>query len=127
MSTIDPKSFSDPEWLQRNPFGALSTIASCVDENENEARECLIRMLEHREILSGYDHIIDSLIQRVGLPTILPRLEVGDIIQAITHDKKVLRGKVRFILPQSLGKVFIADEVSLSLVEKILVDWHEAT
>ena len=79
-------------------------------------------ILDNKELLR-----LKNLIQRVGLPTTMPRLEVGEIIQAITHDKKVLRGKVRFILPQSLGKVFIADEVSLSLVEKILVDWNEAT
>lgn len=79
-------------------------------------------ILDNEELLR-----LKNLIQRVGLPTTMPRLAIGDIIQAITHDKKVLRGKVRFILPQSLGKVFITDEVSLSLVEKILVDWNEAT
>ena len=83
---------------------------------------CKMGILGNKDLLR-----LQSLIQRVGLPTTMPRLEVGEIIQAITHDKKVLRGKVRFILPQSLGKVFIADEVSLSLVEKILVDWNEAT
>lgn len=70
---------------------------------------------------------LQSLIERVGLPTAMPRLEIKEMTQAITHDKKVLRGKVRFILPQSLGKVFITDEVSLSLVEQILADWNEAT
>jgi 3-dehydroquinate synthase len=70
---------------------------------------------------------LNSLIQRAGLPTKMPNLKVEEIIQAITHDKKVLRGKVRFILPESLGSVFITDEVSLSLVRQILVDWNEET
>ena len=70
---------------------------------------------------------LQSLIERAGLPTAMPKLEIKEMTQAITHDKKVLRGKVRFILPQSLGKVFITDEVSLSLVEQILADWNEAT
>jgi 3-dehydroquinate synthase len=83
---------------------------------------CKMGILGNKDLLR-----LQSLIQRVGLPTTMPKLTIGDIIQAITHDKKVLRGKVRFILPQSLGKVFIADEVSLSLVEKTLVDWNEAT
>jgi len=70
---------------------------------------------------------LNRLIQRAGLPTKMPDLKVEEIIQAITHDKKVLRGKVRFILPKSLGSVFITDEVSLSLVRQILVDWNEET
>jgi 3-dehydroquinate synthase len=79
-------------------------------------------MLDKNELLR-----LNRLIQRAGLPTKMPDLKVEEIIQAITHDKKVLRGKVRFILPKSLGSVFITDEVSLSLVERILVDWNEET
>jgi 3-dehydroquinate synthase len=70
---------------------------------------------------------LNRLVQRAGLPTKMPDLKVEEIVQAITHDKKVLRGKVRFILPKSLGSVFITDEVSLSSVEQILVDWNEET
>jgi 3-dehydroquinate synthase len=79
-------------------------------------------MLNKNELLR-----LNRLIQRAGLPTKMPDLKVEEIVQAITHDKKVLRGKVRFILPKSLGSVFITDEVSLSLVEQILVDWNEET
>jgi len=31
-------------------------------------------------------------------------------------------GKIRFILPEVLGKVFITDEVNLSLIEQVLLD-----
>jgi len=70
---------------------------------------------------------LKSLIERADLPTKIPNLKVKKIIQAIKHDKKVLRGKLRFILLKSLGSAFITDEVSLSLVEQILVDWNEET
>jgi 3-dehydroquinate synthase len=70
---------------------------------------------------------LKSLIERAGLPTKIPNLKVKEIIQAIKHDKKVLRGKVRFVLLKSIGSVFITDEVSPSLVEQILVDWNEET
>ena len=70
---------------------------------------------------------LNSLIERVGLSTRMPNLKVERIIQAIKHDKKILRGKIRFILPKSIGSVFITDEVSPSLVEQILVDWNEET
>jgi len=65
-----------------------------------------------------------GIIEKAGLPTELPNLEVAKIIQAIKHDKKILRGKLRFILPKALGSVFITDEVSLSLVEEVLVNWN---
>jgi len=67
------------------------------------------------------------IIQRADLTTELPNLEVEKIIQAIKHDKKILRGKIRFILPKALGSVFITDEVNLSLVEQVLVNWNEET
>lgn len=68
---------------------------------------------------------LKSLIQRAGLPTELPDLELEELIQAIKHDKKILRGKLRFVLPQAIGSVFTTDEVSPSLIEQILVGWNE--
>lgn len=70
---------------------------------------------------------LKSIIERIGLSTRLPDLEVENIIQAMKHDKKILKGKIRFILPRALGEVVITDEVSLSLVEEILVNWNEET
>ncbi len=70
---------------------------------------------------------LKSVIKRAGLPTQMPNLEVAKLIQAIEHDKKVLRGKIRFVLPESIGSVFITDEVSLSLIEEVLVGWDEET
>ena len=62
-----------------------------------------------------------SFIKRADLPTEVPNLEIERIIQAIEHDKKVLREKIRFILPKSIGDVFITDEVSPSLIRQALV------
>ncbi len=87
--------------------GRISTKLGLMDKNE------LIRLKD--------------IIQRAELTTELPGLEVEKLIQAIKHDKKILGGKIRFILPQSLGSVFITDEVSLSLVEQVLVNWNEET
>jgi len=79
-------------------------------------------ILDQNEVLR-----LNRLIQSAGLPTKLPDLEVKDIVQTIKHDKKILRGKIRFVLPKLIGRVFITDEVSLSLVEQVLVDWNEET
>ena len=70
---------------------------------------------------------LKSVIERANLPTEIPDLEVAKIIQAMKHDKKILKGKIRFILPKSIGNVFITDEVSPSLVEQALGGWNEET
>lgn len=63
-----------------------------------------------------------NLIAQAGLPTKLPGLARKRLIQAMEYDKKMVQGKLRFVLPKSIGEVFITDEVSLSLLEKILVE-----
>jgi 3-dehydroquinate synthase len=68
---------------------------------------------------------LQAVIARSGLPTSVPELNTGRIIEAMGHDKKISQGKLRFILPRRIGEVFITDEVSPGLVEKVLVDWHE--
>ena len=64
---------------------------------------------------------LKNIIEQADLPSELPGLKVAEIIQAIKHDKKVLRDKVRFALLRSIGEAFITDEVSPSLVEEVLV------
>jgi len=63
---------------------------------------------------------LKNLVARVGLPTEIPNLELEKLVQAMKHDKKILQGKLRFALPESIGAVFITDEVSLSLIEEAL-------
>jgi 3-dehydroquinate synthase len=70
---------------------------------------------------------IESLIAQAGLPTELPPLEQKKLIQAMGHDKKIQHGKVRFILPRTIGEVLVTDEVSQSLVEQVLSHWYEET
>ncbi len=65
---------------------------------------------------------LKGIIEKAGLPTEMPELEIEKIIQAMKHDKKVLRGKIRFVLLKSIGSAFITDEVDVSLVEKVLVN-----
>ena len=68
-----------------------------------------------------------GVIKSAGLPTEIPDLKLEKIIQAIKHDKKILRGRIRFVLPKAIGSVFITDQVSLSLIQEILVGWNEET
>ncbi|MDP3880231.1 MAG: 3-dehydroquinate synthase, partial [Dehalococcoidales bacterium] len=65
---------------------------------------------------------LKDVIARAGLPTELPAFELEKLIQAMKHDKKVLQGKIRFILPRAIGEVFITDDVSPSLIEQVLAE-----
>ena len=74
-------------------------------------------MLDKNEVIRLRD-----VIARAGLPTEIPSLQLERLIQAIKHDKKILQGKIRFVLPKSIGNVFITDEVSPSMIEQALVE-----
>ena len=63
---------------------------------------------------------LKGVIAGAGLPTEMPNLDTKRIVQAIKHDKKIVAGKVRFVLPRAIGNVFVTDEVSLSLVAEVL-------
>jgi len=70
---------------------------------------------------------LSNLIQRAGLATEMPALELSKVIQAMRHDKKILGGRIKFVLPKGIGEVLITDEVSPSLVEQVLGEWHGET
>jgi 3-dehydroquinate synthase len=63
---------------------------------------------------------LEKLLQKAGLPTKLPQMEVKQVMQAMRYDKKVQGGKIRFVLPRAIGQVFITDDVSPAVVEKVL-------
>jgi 3-dehydroquinate synthase len=63
-----------------------------------------------------------EIIKKVGLPTKVPEFGIDQLIEAMRHDKKVLAGKIRFVLLDSIGKAMVFDDVSLSLVKEVLND-----
>lgn len=63
---------------------------------------------------------LKSVLEGAGLPTQIPNLDTGKIIEAMKHDKKIVAGKIRFVLPRLIGEVFISDEINLSLVKEAL-------
>jgi len=65
---------------------------------------------------------LSRLIERAGLKTGMPRLDAGQVLRAMQHDKKIVDGRVRFVLLRAIGDVFITDEVDPSLVEEVLTD-----
>ena len=70
---------------------------------------------------------LKNVIVGAGLPTKIPNLELERLVQAMKHDKKILQGKIRFILPKSIGEVSITDEVSPALIEQALIEQNDET
>jgi len=68
---------------------------------------------------------LKRVITKAGLPTELPNLKMEEIIQAIKYDKKILQGKIRLVLPKTIGNVFITEQADLSLIEQVLTNWNE--
>ncbi|MEO5346072.1 MAG: 3-dehydroquinate synthase [Magnetococcus sp. YQC-9] len=54
---------------------------------------------------------IAALIERVGLPVRLPSYPVEAYIEAMGHDKKVEAGRIRFVLPERIGRAVVWDPV----------------
>ncbi len=62
-----------------------------------------------------------ALIQKAGLPTGLPPgLDVAAIVATLQTDKKVQAGQVRFVLPTSIGRGIVTDQVPAPLIHQIL-------
>lgn len=52
------------------------------------------------------------LIAKCGLPTAWPDLDPSTVLQSLQGDKKVQNGRLRFVLPTTIGRVEIRDDVS---------------
>jgi 3-dehydroquinate synthase len=61
---------------------------------------------------------IDALIDAVGLRPRMDDLEVPAILDAMTRDKKVVAGRLSFILPTRIGEVVIRDDVPSRVVRQ---------
>ena len=75
------------------------------------------------KILSGKDlQRIISLIEICGLPVKAGGLNPSKIYNALTHDKKFIRGKNRFVLPTGIGKVRVVEDVPEAIIKKAISD-----
>ena len=62
------------------------------------------------------------LLDALGLPVAVPKLDPDAILEAMTHDKKVEHGQLRFILPEGMGHVELVGDVDAADVRAALDD-----
>lgn len=67
-----------------------------------------------------------NLLDRLGLPVKAPPLEATRLRAIMQADKKVLRGRLRFVLLEAIGSALISDSVPESLLDELLGDYFEA-
>lgn len=82
---------------------------------------CASRLAEY---LGRVDHAFTrrqrQLLEGLGLPVEVPPLDRDDLLRAMGHDKKVVHGKLRFVLPTRLGHVELVEGVSEPTVRDAL-------
>ena len=70
----------------------------------------------------GLTDRIAGALRAWDLPVDCPPYPASSILEAMTHDKKKRGGRLRWVLPQSIGNVALADDVPQALVEEVLIE-----
>ena len=88
---------------------------------------CAARLARNRQWCDdAFGARIEKLLSAIGLPTRVPReMETDAILAAMQTDKKMLDGKLHFIVPRGLGDVMIANDVRREEVEQVIVELRE--
>lgn len=63
---------------------------------------------------------ITALIEKAGLPVQAEGLDHEEIFSFLRHDKKVHRGKIRFVLATRIGEVIITDAVEEDMIRTVI-------
>jgi len=64
---------------------------------------------------------IKNILKNLGLPTILPiNIDTTAMVKTILLDKKNIEGKIRMVIPESIGKMKINFEISEENLKRIL-------
>ncbi|MCL2149798.1 MAG: 3-dehydroquinate synthase [Dehalococcoidia bacterium] len=62
-----------------------------------------------------------GLVALAGLPLAMPGIDLAEVMEAMKHDKKISRGRLRFVLPVHIGRVVIR-ELEPEFVAEVLAE-----
>lgn len=63
---------------------------------------------------------ISHMVTRAGLPSTVEGLDRDAVMDAMYHDKKVVGGRLRLVLPTSIGQASVTDRIPISVLESEL-------
>ncbi|HYF83709.1 MAG TPA: 3-dehydroquinate synthase [Clostridia bacterium] len=61
-----------------------------------------------------------ELLAKAGLPTCFPGMDIDKVLYLMNNDKKVEKGRIRFVLPKALGSAEIYDNIPADYVRNAL-------
>jgi 3-dehydroquinate synthase len=64
---------------------------------------------------------VQALVEAFGLPSTIPDLDRAELFDAMTRDKKNECGRIRFVLPRSMGCVELTDAPATADVRSVLI------
>ncbi|MHB1392186.1 MAG: 3-dehydroquinate synthase [Clostridia bacterium] len=69
------------------------------------------------------DHRIrqGQLLAKAGLPTCFPGMDIEKVLELMENDKKAQKGRIRFVLPKTLGSAEVYDNIPADYVRNALV------
>jgi len=91
----------------------------------------VLRLAELLGVLEPAEgHRIARLVRQMGSPPTLRGLHARRILELLPQDKKAVRGRIHWVIPERIGKVRISDQVPMNLVETAFRQvqrsgWHE--
>ena len=66
----------------------------------------------HRKCIDkDYLNLLKSLLKAAGLPTVLPGIDKGLLLKAMSRDKKNTDDRIVFVLPESVGSVQVTRDI----------------
>jgi len=84
---------------------------------------CAARLAQRLGRVDGqFTSRLGELLQSLGLPVAVPRLDAQKILDAMMHDKKVRHGRLSFVLPICLGQVELVGDIASADVRAALKD-----
>ncbi len=63
---------------------------------------------------------LEELLTRAGLLAPVSKMEVDRLIETMHHDKKIVEGKIKFVLLKAIGEVIVIDDTNLEMVKDVL-------
>ncbi len=76
--------------------------------------------LEHGKLRRRDFEKLERLIERIPLRNHRSAVREDQLLQFMRHDKKVRKGRVRFVLPRTIGEVFVTEEIGEHAIRKAL-------
>lgn len=65
---------------------------------------------------------LERLIKKIGLPTKVKGVKPQKVIKAASFDKKILKGRRRWILPIDIGHVIVCSRVPSGIIKKVVAN-----